>query len=467
MATNCVSLLGIRYSQRASRACSTPRWTRFRPHLEELEGRRLPSCTITIANSVLRVDCSNTGQNTVTVDHIGSTTLINNTGFADARFNSIVINGGTGGTTENLRATVKPLTVFNNALDTVNIGNLAGTVQGIQADVTLENIPSFSTINIDDRGDSTFRTVTFDSAIITGGDSAAGILTGLAPATIRYEYFDAHGVTVRTGTGGASVRVLSYDDNYNASNLTFIGNGAGTNMAIGTDVANTFAITGANAITLSSSTLRIPVAFSGFQNLMGGAANNTFTFNNGGSLDGNIVGGGGTNTLNYAALSGTSVIVDLATATATGVGGSVTNIQNAVGSSGGGANGLFNIFVGTGGNVFTGGNGRRNLMIAGASASNLTGGNDDDILIGVTTAYDTDIGSLTAIMAEWTRTDEDYTTRVDNLLSGTNAPLLDATTVTGNGGGNTLTGAGGHNLYYGSLTGDTTDRTADQFFIVV
>jgi hypothetical protein len=67
------------------------------------------------------------------------------------------------------------------------------------------------------------------------------------------------------------------------------------------------------------------------------------------------------------------------------------------GRNGGGA-GVYNVLVGNGGNVLTGGNGRCNLLIAGSSASTLHGGDDDDILIGGRTAYDRDVASLMAIM---------------------------------------------------------------------
>jgi hypothetical protein len=157
------------------------------------------------------------------------------------------------------------------------------------------------------------------------------------------------------------------------------------------------------------------------------------------------------------------VLVDLQTGSATGVGTGIANIQNVTGGSGGGA-GVYNILVGNGSNVLTGGDGRRNLLIAGASASTLIGGNDDDILIGGTTAYDTEAGlaSLQAIMAYWSSTTDDYATRVANLLSGNGVPLLNATMVTNNGGGNTLMGnhggAGELNLFYGlDPTVETTD----------
>jgi hypothetical protein len=67
-----------------------------------------------------------------------------------------------------------------------------------------------------------------------------------------------------------------------------------------------------------------------------------------------------------------------------------------------------------------------------------------------------DVASLMAIMDYWSGTSDDYATPVGNLLSGTGVPLLDPTTVTSKGGGNTLTGGPGLNLYYGN-TADTTD----------
>jgi hypothetical protein len=169
-------------------------------------------------------------------------------------------------------------------------------------------------------------------------------------------------------------------------------------------------------------------------------------------ISGNLDGGSGGGSLDYSAYS-SSVIVDLRTATATGVGGSIANIQRVTGANSGGA-GVYNILVGSGDNILIGGIGRRNLLIAGSSASTLVAGNDDDILIGGTTAYDTDLAALQAIMAYWTGSD-DYATRVANLMSSNGVPLLDATTVTGNGGGNMLTGGSGLDLFYGNLALDT------------
>jgi hypothetical protein len=103
------------------------------------------------------------------------------------------------------------------------------------------------------------------------------------------------------------------------------------------------------------------------QNLTGGAGADTFVFADGAGVDGTIDGGGGTNTLDYSAYS-SSVLVDLQTGFATGVGAGIANIQNVTGGAGGGS-GVYNILVGNGGNFLRGGDDRRNLLIAGASAS--------------------------------------------------------------------------------------------------
>ena len=159
--------------------------------------------------------------------------------------------------------------------------------------------------------------------------------------------------------------------------------------------------------------------------------------------------GSGTNTLDYTGFAG-NVLVDLPLGAATGFSG-ISNIYNVRGASGGPA-GSYNILVGNGGNVLTGGNGRRNVLIAGATASTLNGGDGEDILIAGTTAYDTNEASLRAIAAYWAGPDG-TATRIANLLSGNGVPLLDATTVNGNGGGNTVNG--GLDLLFANADLDT------------
>jgi hypothetical protein len=65
-------------------------------------------------------------------------------------------------------------------------------------------------------------------------------------------------------------------------------------------------------------------------------------------------------------------------------------------------------------------------------------------------------------MNDWSTTADSYATGVTNLANGADVPLLDATEVTNNGGGSTMTGNHGGigelNLFYGlDLTMETTD----------
>jgi hypothetical protein len=373
--------------------------------------------------------------------------------------NLTTLNTGGGTDTVNVQATTGALTVnaAGNANAVVNVGN-AGSVQAINGSLTINDPSSYAAINVDDSADGSARAVSLYT-IMMGGVSF-GRITGLAPADIQYNYLETNNVSVQTGASGAAVYALT-----TVVPVNLIGNPSGPISLFASGGANTWTIAGQDAGTLSSALLAGTVTFSGAANLIGGSGDNTFVFADGAGVDGTINGGGGTNTLDYSAYS-SSVLVDLQTGFATGVGAGIANIQNVTGGSGGGA-GIYNILVGNGGNVLTGGDGRRNLLIAGASASTLIGGNDDDILIGGTTAYDTEAGmvSLQAIMAYWSSTTDDYGTRVANLMSGNGVPLLDATMVTNNGGGNTLMGnnggAGEMNLFYGlDPTLETTDYNA-------
>jgi hypothetical protein len=157
-------------------------------------------------------------------------------------------------------------------------------------------------------------------------------------------------------------------------------------------------------------------------------------------------GGSGTNTLDYTGFSG-NVVVDLPLGTATGF-SSINDIENVTGASGGGA-GSYNLLIGNGGNVLNGGTGRRNILVAGGSGSTLNAGDGEDLLIGGATVYDTDstLASWLQIAAYWAGAD-DYFTRIANLTTGNGVPLLDATTVIGNGGGNTINGIGALALIY-------------------
>src|SRR5207245_72356 len=102
--------------------------------------------------------------------------------------------------------------------------------------------------------------------------------------------------------------------------VTIVGEGSGDTL-VGSNAGNVFTLAGSNTGTVSGSAYGSSVSFSQVGNLTAGSGSDTFQFADGGSLTGNIVGGG-TDTLDYTAYS-TSVLVDLQTGFATGVGGSV------------------------------------------------------------------------------------------------------------------------------------------------
>jgi hypothetical protein len=88
--------------------------------------------------------------------------------------------------------------------DTINIGD-NGSVQSILGALTIQNPPSFDTINIDDSQDGVGRNATL-STFVSGGANW-GSITGLAPAAINYKYADTSGVTVTTGFADDTVNV--------------------------------------------------------------------------------------------------------------------------------------------------------------------------------------------------------------------------------------------------------------------
>jgi hypothetical protein len=168
------------------------------------------------------------------------------------------------------------------------------------------------------------------------------------------------------------------------------------------------------------------VSFANIANLTGGALSDSFDFNPGGTVSGNIHGSGGNDLLNYANES-IAVTANLATGAATGVGGSISNIQGVVGGSG------QNTLVGAG----------RCLLIGGAGPAQLTEGSSDSLVIAGTTIYDLQDAALESILDEWDRTDLTFAQRAAHLQSGgglNGSNVLTLATVNGNGKVDTIVG---------------------------
>lgn len=322
------------------------------------------------------------------------------------------INGAGGANTLDYSGTSGPVYV-DLILDTAsdiggnfaNIGNFVGSassndtlfgpdaswiINGANSG-TVNGVPFSSFENLTGSGqDDTF-------AFVTGGSISGNLDGGGGSNTLDYSNLTTN-VTINIGSHTAT-GIGGTWSNIN----TFIGS-QGTNTLAGSNADTTYTITGHNAIQVMGLT------FGGFQSIVGGSGNDTFAFQTGGSLDGSIDGGGGTNTLTYAAYTG-NVIVNLQLHTATGVGGTITNIQNV-----GAGNGNDMIVGDANPNVLTGGTGR-SILIGGGGADVLNGGLSDNILIGDGTIYDLNAAALMAIFNEWTRTDASFQQRVAHLIS--------------------------------------------------
>jgi Ca2+-binding RTX toxin-like protein len=141
--------------------------------------------------------------------------------------------------------------------------------------------------------------------------------------------------------------------------------------------------------------------------------------------------------------------------------GSGNDVLNVRGSS---AN---NVLVGGGGtDRLLGGQGR-DILIGGAGQANLQAGVGEDILIGGTTDYDNNTAALAAILAEWSRSDIDYSTRIAHLngsmSGGLNGNyLLNANTVHGNGQADNLYGGSGMDWFFAGMMDVIFNQTSGE-----
>jgi ribosomal protein L35AE/L33A/urease beta subunit len=134
-----------------------------------------------------------------------------------------------------------------------------------------------------------------------------------------------------------------------------------------------------------------------------------------------VYGGDGNDTIQLAALPGDPEAVPF-TRTAMLFGGEGNDTLDASGATGS------VVLVGGAGNDTLKGGAGGNLLFGGAGADVLRGGSGDDLLVGGATAHDNNVVALDALLAEWSRTDADYETRIAH-LNGTQAGGLNASAV--------------------------------------
>lgn len=104
-----------------------------------------------------------------------------------------------------------------------------------------------------------------------------------------------------------------------------IGTGSSNDRLRGPAAASNYEFTGPNAFNVGG------VAYSAFENVLGGGGDDLFAFNGNASIGGVLDAGGGTNRLDYSGY-GTGVVVDLPLEVATGIIGGFENISNFTGS---------------------------------------------------------------------------------------------------------------------------------------
>ncbi len=187
-----------------------------------------------------------------------------------------------------------------------------------------------------------------------------------------------------------------------------------------------------------------------------------------------VAGGGvklGMNMVNYGNFFPTGHVLvfglsgnDIIKTAAQTINGVLTYVNVPVMFFGGSGNDVLNLSGSIANNVLVGGTGTdrliggqgRDLLIGGSGASTLTAGSGGDILIGGTTSYDNNAAALAALLAEWSRTDVDYLTRIAHLTGSTSGGLngsylLNTSTVHGDGMVNNLYGGAGMDWYFAGV----------------
>ncbi|WP_417396525.1 LamG-like jellyroll fold domain-containing protein [Gimesia chilikensis] len=175
------------------------------------------------------------------------------------------------------------------------------------------------TINLNDLVESMVVTAgdwsSNDITIIRDGSQLRILETGTANEIVPSHEFGKVSSIIITGNGSDNtVRLdMSVDTILPASGISFNGAG-GANTLVSADQTTYWLINGLN----SGSLLSGAVSFSNVENLTGNAGADTFTFQDGGQLNGTLSGGDGTDHIDFSAVT-SAVTVDLQTSSATNV----------------------------------------------------------------------------------------------------------------------------------------------------
>ena len=378
------------------------------------------------------------------------------------------LNGGGGTNTLDLSALT---TATGVNLSTSRVTGLGGSFASIQSFLggsstgnqvagpnaaSSYNITAANAFNVGGLNFSGFRNLSGgtgnDSFVFTAGATLSGNLNGGGGTNT----LDLSALTTATGVNLSTSRATGLGGSFSSIQSFLAGSNSG-NQVVGPNTSSVFNITAANVFNIGG------FNFTGFKNISGGTANNSFVFGNGGSISGSINGGVGRNWIDFGANT-TGVTVNLATGKSTSIRGSISNIQDVRGGSGNDnltGNGAGNVLIGGAGNDRLVGGSARSLLIGGTGIDSVSGTSFDDVVIGGSTTLDNNNDALDSILKEWQSASDSYAVRISYIkngggLNGTNALNL-GSTVIDDLATNILTGGAGNDWFFKGTNDIITD----------
>jgi hypothetical protein len=312
---------------------------------------------------------------------------------------ALTVDGGYGSVAYNVQGSSASTPITLNAgtgNDTVNIGGAGPTLDAVRGALTLNGQAGSDILNLNDQGAAAGHTYSLNGSNLTRDGIAA----------VTFSTFETVNLTAGTHDDNLILTAMP------AGVQMTMDMGSGYNSVYGPNTSNTWAVNGYSAGE-GRATLNTLYNIYGISRVAGGTAPDRFVFTAGGYIPSTINGEGGGDTLDYSNYNA-GVTVNLGAygggtyGSATGVGSSVSNIQNVIGSAYNDVltgNIYGNVLVGGGGNdTITGGSGRC-VLIGGTGSDVINGKSGNDLIIGGSMSYDLNPTALDAIFAEWNSSD--------------------------------------------------------------
>ena len=353
--------------------------------------------------------------------------------------------------TVNGQAGAQNLTL-NSGQDGISFGAAVGNTQPL-GNITLTGNQLNLAAKVFGTGTLTLQPGTPNQNIAVGNTVASTNPNTLDLTSAKLALFQPGFQQVQIGRQDGTGTVTLYNSVANGGATPFNSpvNIAGGATLVGPTLVNVWNITGANSGDINGS-FSNGLTFNNIKNLTAGSATDSFIFQTGSSISGNITGIGNTNTIDYSKY-GSPVTVNLAAKTTTGtagiITGSFTNIGNIVGSSTG-ANTLVGANTANNWNITQNNTGNINGTLAFTNFQNLTGGSiSDTFKITPKAGVSGNISgrsSATALdySAYTTPVTVDLGTGKATNVGGT---ISNITKITGGTGNNTLTGPNTNNTW--------------------